>query len=126
RGRRGVGTGVLKTALGAGNASSRTPDHAVSTEVMGADRIEVIRGPATLLYGSSAIGGVVNVIDERIPDHLPAAAVGGRVELRGATNADERSGGAEVTGGLGPVAWHVGGSKRKTDDYEIPGFARVE
>jgi iron complex outermembrane receptor protein len=117
---------MLENGVGVGDASSTSPDHAVSTEVMGADRIEVIRGPATLLYGSSAIGGVVNVIDDRIPDHLPAAAVSGTVELRGATNADERSGGAEVTGGLGPVAWHVGGSKRKTDDYEIPGFARVE
>ncbi|HEV8611786.1 MAG TPA: TonB-dependent receptor [Thermoanaerobaculia bacterium] len=117
---------MLENGIGVGDASSTSPDHAVSTEVLGADRIEVIRGPATLLYGSSAIGGVVNVIDDRIPDHLPAAPVTGMVELRGATNADERGGAASVTGGLGPVAWHVGGSKRKTDDYEIPGFARVE
>jgi iron complex outermembrane receptor protein len=117
---------MLENGIGVGDASSTSPDHAVSTEVLGADRIEVIRGPATLLYGSSAIGGVVNVLDDRIPDHLPAAPVTGMLELRGAANADERSGAASVTGGLGPVAWHVGGSKRKTDDYEIPGFARVE
>ena len=117
---------MLENGIGVGDASGTSPDHAVSTEVLGADRIEVIRGPATLLYGSSAIGGVVNVIDERIPDHIPAAPVSGDVELRGATNANERGGAASVTGGLGPFAWHVGGSKRKTDDYEIPGFARVE
>jgi iron complex outermembrane receptor protein len=117
---------MLENGIGVGDASSTSPDHAVSTEVLGADRIEVIRGPATLLYGSSAIGGVVNVIDDRIPDRIPTEPVTGMLELRGATNADERGGAASVTGGLGPMAWHVGGTKRKTDDYEIPGFARVD
>ena len=62
---------VLEHGVGAGDASSTSPDHAVSIEPVAAETIEVVRGPATLLYGSSAVGGVVNVLDGRIPDRGP-------------------------------------------------------
>ncbi|HUP43275.1 MAG TPA: TonB-dependent receptor plug domain-containing protein, partial [Thermoanaerobaculia bacterium] len=62
---------VLEGGLGSADASSTSPDHAVSSDPMAAERIEVIRGPATLLYGSSAVGGVVNVLTGRIPDYVP-------------------------------------------------------
>ena len=114
---------VLESGLGVGDASTTSPDHAVSVDPLSAERIEVLRGPATLLYGSSAVGGVVNVIDDRIPESLPEGRVGGTVELRGGSAADERGGVASLTGSLGRIAWHVDSLSRETDDYEIPGFA---
>ena len=114
---------VLDSGVGAGDASTTSPDHAVSIDPLSAERIEVLRGPATLLYGSSAVGGVVNVIDNRIPDERPGEAFGGTVELRGGTVADERGGFGQLGGGVGRFAWHVDFLKRQTDDYEIRGFA---
>ena len=114
---------VLQDGLGAGDASSTSPDHAVSIDPLTAERIEVLRGPSTLLYGSSAVGGVVNVIDQRIPDRVPSAPVTGLVELRGGTVADERGGAAVLDGGGGEWAWHVDFLKRETDDYEVPDSA---
>lgn len=118
---------VLEGGLGSADASSTSPDHAVSSDPMAAERIEVIRGPATLLYGSSAVGGVVNVLNQRIPDFLPEEALTGSLHLRGGSVADERSGSVELGGALGGrFAWHADYLKRETDDYEIPGFAEVE
>src|SRR5687767_10276088 len=117
---------VLEAGIGTGDASTTSPDHAVSTDPLSAESIEVLRGPATLLYGSSAIGGVVNVLDGRIPDYVPDQPVTGSVELRGNTVADERSGSLVLDGGSGKLAWHLEGLKRETDDYEIPGFAAHE
>jgi iron complex outermembrane receptor protein len=112
---------VLEGGIGVGDASATSPDHAVSVDPLAAERIEVLRGPATLLYGSSAVGGVVNVIDDRIPDSLPESRATGIVELRGGTVADERGGIASVSGALGRFAWHADFLRRETDDYEIPG-----
>lgn len=117
---------VLESGVGVGDASTTSPDHAVSVEPSSAERIEVLRGPATLLYGSSAVGGVVNVIDDRIPESLPGSRIGGTVELRGGSVADERGGTASLTGAFGRLAWHAGYVRRETDDYEIPGFAESE
>ena len=74
---------VLEDGVGAGDASSTSPDHAVSIEPVAAETIEVVRGPATLLYGSSAVGGVVNVLDGRIPDRAPDHTLGGTLDLLG-------------------------------------------
>ena len=126
RGLSGDRVRMLQGGVGVGDASSSSPDHAVSAEPALAERIEVLRGPATLLYGSSAIGGVVNVIDGRIPDHRPDEMLSGVVDLSGGTVSDERAGSASLSGGRGDWAWHVGGSYRDTGDYEIPGFASVE
>jgi iron complex outermembrane receptor protein len=117
---------VLEGGLGTGDASTTSPDHAVSIDPLSAERIEVLRGPATLLYGSSAVGGVVNVIDGRIPEEVPTERIAGTVELRGGTVSDERSGSAVLRGGAGRIAWHVDVLKREADDYEIPGFAESD
>jgi iron complex outermembrane receptor protein len=90
----------------------------VTSDPFSAESIEILRGPATLLYGSSAIGGVVNVIGESIPHSVPDQAVTGHVDLRGSSNADERAGGVSLGGGGGALAWHLNGFKRETDDYE--------
>ncbi len=117
---------VLEGGVGTGDASSTSPDHAVSLEPQSAERIEVVRGPATLLYGSSAIGGVVNVIDNRVPDEMPTQPVRGEVRGLLGSVSDERTGAFELNGGFGRIAWHLGGLLRETGDYSIPGFADAD
>ncbi|HBL29882.1 MAG TPA: TonB-dependent receptor [Acidobacteria bacterium] len=114
---------VLEGGLGSGDASTTSPDHAVSVDPLAAERIEVLRGPATLLYGSSAVGGVVNVIDHRVPETLVGKPLSGTVELHGGSVSDERSGVLDLDGNIGRFAWHADVLKRETRDYEIPGFA---
>ncbi|MCA1732914.1 MAG: TonB-dependent receptor plug domain-containing protein, partial [Acidobacteria bacterium] len=62
---------ILEEGLGTGDASNVSPDHAVSYDPINAEQIEIVRGPATLLYGSNAVGGVVNILDSRIPRTSP-------------------------------------------------------
>jgi len=112
---------VLEGGLGTGDASSTSVDHAVSTDMLTTERIEVLRGPATLRYGSNAVGGAVNIIDNRIPEYLPDSSLGGEVGLRFNSVADERAGAASLNGAVGSLAWHADYSDRDTDDYEIPG-----
>lgn len=113
---------ILEEGLGTADASNISPDHAVAAEAATAEQIEIVRGPATLLYGSNALGGVVNVIDDRIPTKLPAASVTGSVDLAFGTVASERLGAVNIGGAIGAnVAWHLDVFDRDTDDYEIPG-----
>jgi iron complex outermembrane receptor protein len=117
---------VLTGGVGTIDASVVSPDHAVSLDPLLIDRVEIIRGPATLLYGGGAIGGVVNVIDGRIPESLPAGPLTGRIELRGDHAAAKRAGAAVLTGAAGRVAWRLDGFRRETGDLRIPGFAETE
>ncbi len=126
RGLSGDRVRMLEGGLGTGDASGVSADHAVTADPGQAERIEVLRGPGTLLYGSSAIGGVVNVIDERIPTVRAIQGVSGSVDLRGGTVDDERKAAVNLNGGRGDWAWHVDAITRETDDYEVPGFARLE
>lgn len=114
---------VLQSGLGTADASSTSPDHAVSFDPLGAEQIEVVRGPATLHYGSNAVGGVVNVLDDRVPDAVSDRPLHGKAEVSGATAADERAGAVSLNGGANAFAWHADFLKRKTDDLRIPGFA---
>jgi iron complex outermembrane receptor protein len=109
---------ILEDGIGAGDASNVSPDHAVSIDPLSSDRIEVVRGPATLLYGGNAIGGVVNVLDRRIPDRRPEHAVGGSLSLRAGSAAEERAGALALDGGVGMLGWHVEGLKRETEDMD--------
>jgi iron complex outermembrane receptor protein len=121
RGQGGNRVRILENGVGSGDASNTSPDHAVALEPLAAEKIEVVRGPATLLYGSNAIGGVVNLLDDRIPDHLPGAPITGIVSLGGGSNAEERSGAADLSGELGSFAWRAAGFRREADDYEAGG-----
>ena len=116
---------VLTGGVGTIDASVVSPDHAVSLDPLLIDRVEIVRGPATLLYGGGAIGGVVNVIDGRIPESLPAGPLTGRLEVRGDSAATERAGAAVFTGAAGRLAWRLDGFRRATDDLRIPGFAET-
>ena len=117
---------VLQDGVGVGDASNTSPDHGVSLDPLSAQRVEVVRGPATLLYGSSAVGGVVNVLDGRIPDAAPEHVVSGVVDLLGASVSDEWAGSARVTAGTGPLVVHGGYLRRQAEDLSIPGFAESE
>ncbi len=111
---------VLEDGVGAGDASNVSQDHNVSIDPSNAESIEVLRGPATLLYGSNAVGGVVNVIDDRVPMTQPGAAISGVVDLRGTSNGKEKTGNLSLTGGHGLFAWQASANRRRTGDYDTP------
>src|SRR5699024_8784257 len=91
-------------------------------------QIEVLKGPATLLYGSGAIGGAVNVIDGRIPEEPTFQPLEGRAELRAGSVADEYTGMMRLDGtsASGNVVFHFDALHRETGDYRIPGYAERE
>ena len=113
---------VMQDSIGTMDASAASPDHAVSAEALLASRIEVLRGPAALRYGSGAIGGVVNVLDNRIPEQLPDGVEGG-VELRYGSASDDTAAVASLTGAAGEFAWHLDGVSRDSNNLSIPGRA---
>jgi len=106
------------------DASSLSFDHAVPIDPLVVERIEVLRGPAALLYGGSATGGVVNTIDNRIP-RAPQQGLGGRAEVRFGGAASERSGAAVIEGGSGGLVWHADVFGRRTDDLTVPRYTPV-
>jgi iron complex outermembrane receptor protein len=114
---------ILSDGVGTFDASSTSPDHAVSFDPIAADRVEVVRGPATLLYGSSAVGGVVNTIDKRIPDIGSDHMVSGVLDLAAGSVSDEKSGAAALQIGRGPFIVRGDYGRRETKDLDIPGFA---
>ncbi|HTH47624.1 MAG TPA: TonB-dependent receptor [Candidatus Limnocylindria bacterium] len=117
---------VLENGIGLIDASATSVDHAVSSDPLTIRRVEVVRGPATLLYGSSAVGGVVNVINNRIPDQAILVPVTGAIEGRYGSADDQKSGSGLIEGGAGHFAYHLDGFTRSTSDLRIPDFARSE
>ena len=101
------------------DASTVSPDHAIASEPILAGQIEVLRGPSALAYGGGAIGGVVNVLDHKIPTAIPARGIESSVELRGNTAAREATGAFELTAGKGNFALHAEGLKRDARDYRV-------
>ncbi len=126
RGLSGSRVTMLTDSASALDVSDVSPDHAIAIEVLLADQIEVIRGPATLLYGSTAAGGIVNVVDSRIPKAPSERPVSGALEVRGDTAADERALVGRLDGGIGAFAWHVDGFTRETENVDIDGFATAD
>lgn len=113
---------VLADSSAVLDASDISPDHAVTVDPLLGGRIEVLRGPATLLYGGGAIGGVVNVLDDKVPSALPDGGIDGRLIMRGNRVADERAFGGQASAALGR-GWvlHAEGSSVDRDDYRAPG-----
>jgi iron complex outermembrane receptor protein len=110
---------MLSNSGGSVDASSLSFDHAVPIDPLVVERIEVLRGPAALLYGGSAIGGVVNAIDNRIPK-APLDAISGAAELRLGGAERERGGGAVLEAGNGRFAVHADAFGRETSDLIVP------
>ncbi|MEJ2514179.1 MAG: TonB-dependent receptor [Gammaproteobacteria bacterium] len=123
RGQAGPRVRILQDRIGALDVSAISPDHAVSIEPLFARRIEILRGPATLLYGGGAEGGVVNTVTNRVPVYDPLGLIEGAVELRTDSASGEEAGLAMLEGRVGSFNWHVEGVSRETDDVEINGPA---
>ena len=123
RGQQGERVRVLVDGVGTADVSNTSVDHATTIEPITIERIEVLRGPAVLLYGSQAIGGAVNVIDKRIPVRMPDhdLHVDGFAGIDSASNLRTAAGSVDVGIGSNLVA-HVDGSWRKTGDIDIGGF----
>ncbi|NOV30319.1 TonB-dependent receptor [Methylomonas sp. BW4-1] len=121
RGQAGPRVRVLSNGIGSNDVSAISPDHATSVEPLLAERIEVLRGPATLLYGSGAMGGVVNVIDNRIPGRQFDKLVGAALEQRFDSTSDETSTTMKVEGGKDNIAYHLDGFYRHRNNLDIGG-----
>jgi iron complex outermembrane receptor protein len=121
RGLTGPRVQVLTNGIGLIDASSVSPDHQVATDPAEANRIEIVRGPSTLIYGGSAIGGVVNVLDGRIPDTMPEDGVDGQLSAQTSTVDDGYSLGARFDVAVSEnLVLHYDVVTKDAGDYEIP------
>jgi iron complex outermembrane recepter protein len=110
---------ILEDGQRMGDLSSQSGDHGVMVNPATASRVEVVRGPATLLYGTNALGGLVNVITERIPT-APVTGVRGGMTLDVGTAATQAGGAGDVRWGNGAWALHASGSGRRSGDVDTP------
>ena len=115
---------LLDNGGASADASNLSFDHAVAIDPLVVERIEVLRGPAALLYGGNATGGVVNTLDNRIPRD-PLQGSGGRAELRLGGAARERAGAAVLEGGANGLNWHVDAAGRKSENLRTPRFTPI-
>ncbi|MDE0946368.1 MAG: TonB-dependent receptor [Sphingobium sp.] len=123
RGFQGERVRILTDGIGSFDVSNTSVDHAVAINPLTADRIEILRGPAALLYGSSAIGGVVNVIDSRIPRRVPDEPVHVEGLATYGSAANERTVSGEIEAPLAEnFVVHVDGSWSKSDDLRTGGY----
>ncbi|GAB3290547.1 TonB-dependent receptor domain-containing protein [Pseudidiomarina andamanensis] len=125
RGLDGPRVKITQNGLDSGDVSRGSPDHAVTTETSVAQQIEIFRGPATLLYGSGAIGGVVNVVDNRIAQEL-TGGTNGFYGTKFDSASNLREGTAGFTADHKNTVWHFDAFKRRSDDYQVPEFTNDE
>ncbi|MDB5766844.1 MAG: phuR [Collimonas fungivorans] len=122
RGMEGPRVKILQNGMSVADVSSLSNDHAVATEAAIARQIEILRGPAALLYGSGAIGGLVNVVNDRIPTELQKG-ISGEAEARYSSGDNGRSTSLMLDGSAGPIGMHLDGNWRDTGNYKIPEHA---
>ena len=122
RGLSGPRVQVLTNGLGMIDASSVSPDHQVAVDPAEARRIEIVRGPSTLVFGGSAIGGVVNIIDDRIPTEPAEGGMDGHVSAQTSTVDDGTSFGARLKANAGPLVFTADAFTRSASDYDVPVF----
>jgi len=111
---------ILENGIGSFDVSDVGPDHGVPIDPLSAQRIEVVRGPAVVRYGSQAIGGVVNAINNRVPESLPDKPIAAEITGGYGSNADARDGSVLLDARAGDFAIHADGFDRHADDYAIP------
>lgn len=120
RGQGGPRVLVLDNGLSTMDAASVSNDHAVSLDPQHATQIEIIKGPATLIYGSAASAGVINVVDERLPEKV-TAGFGGEAGMSYGENGNEKSGHIDLDYGVGQTQLHVDLAARDAGRFGIPG-----
>ena len=125
RGLGGSRVQVLENGLSTMDAAALSADHGVPLESVFSQQVEIFRGPATLLFGSGASGGIVNYVNGRILDYVPDD-VEAEVALQYETVSDGMTGAGNMNFGAGNFAFHIDGMARNTDDYNIPGFGELE
>ena len=125
RGLAGSRVTVMENGMSTLDVANISADHAVPIEPAFARQIEILRGPATLLYGSGASGGVVNVVNDRILKYVPQT-LEGDMAVQYETVSDGVNGAGSFNFGTGNFAVHLDGMKRNTDDYDIPGYAELD
>ena len=111
---------ILSDGANVFDAASVSPDHAIVTDPLLLDAIEVQRGPAAIRYGGSAVNGAVNLIDSKVPKSRPDGAIDGAAEVRYGTSDQEMTTSGRVTAGLGPIVLHAEGSRSFHEDYGVP------
>lgn len=124
RGLDGARVKILSNGLDTGDVSRVGPDHSISADAITTEQIEVLRGPATLLYGSGAIGGVVNIVDNRIPRQLRAPQT--TIDASFNDVASEKSYALNHDGASEQFAWHIDAMDRASDDFSVPTFTNDE
>lgn len=112
---------ILSDGANLFDVSSLSPDHAITTDPLLLDEIEILRGPAATRYGGNAVNGAINLIDSKVPKAVPEGGITGAAEARYGTGDDEKTIVGRVTAGWGNFAVHAEGSHRRTDDYDVPG-----
>ncbi|HBQ01009.1 MAG TPA: TonB-dependent receptor, partial [Gammaproteobacteria bacterium] len=122
RGQTGNRVSVLQNGIALTDASNVSPDHGNGVEPLLADRLEIVRGPSALLYGSGAIGGVVNVIDNRIPETLPGQTDFQLEQNYNSVNNENKTV-FRLDSSIGNVGIHLDYFSRDNDNVEIDGFA---
>ncbi|MDX2259294.1 MAG: TonB-dependent receptor [Hyphomicrobiaceae bacterium] len=111
---------VQENGIGAHDVSALSEDHAVPIDPFAADKVEVIRGPATLRYGSQAIGGVVAVENNRVPSAVPRGGISAEVKGDLSSVDEGRTGAFKATAGAAGVVVHADGFRRRSEDYDTP------
>lgn len=121
---RGLDGARVKITQNGGDAldvSSVSPDHAVTVDPNSAEDIQVLKGPESLLYGAGSVGGLVNVVDNKVPTRMPDSGYSGRVGARYNTGSDDMLYSGQTVIGLGDhVALSAGGLSRDANNYILP------
>lgn len=125
RGLEGPRIKILQNGMDNGDLSAISNDHAVSGSLLSVQQIEILRGPATLLYGSGAIGGAINIVSGRIPTQLEPRPTG-EVELRAGSADNSGALAFSADRSVGSVGLHIDGSLLRAGDYRIPGNSAVD
>ncbi|MGQ0619052.1 MAG: TonB-dependent receptor [Panacagrimonas sp.] len=125
RGQGGARVAVLENGIGSMDVSTISNDHAVGIDPSNAEQIEIIKGPGTLIFGSAASAGVVNVVNDRLPDRVRQGFTGA-ADLSYGDNAAERLGRLDAGYGAGLYQFHADVSGRETNFFEVPGNAYAD
>ena len=111
---------ILSDGANLFDVSSVSPDHAITTDPLLLDAIEIQRGPAAVRYGGNAVNGAINLIDSKVPKAMPVGGLTGATEVRFGTGDQEKTVVGRITAGVGQFAIHAEAARRAAEDYDVP------